>query len=294
LAGGALGDRDFYFLWSLERVGVVFGLDKIGATDWYDFGADELVAAQLANGAWGRGARGGVVDTSFALLFLSRSNLVRDLSAKVQKDTSNTELRAGNFPEVPKPAPAPAPAPMPKEPAPVAVAPKLPNPVPNVPPAAPVTTPEPADAKALTAELLGTAGADWEKALAKLRDGKGAAFTQALVAAAGRLDGDRRGAVREALAERLTRMTAATLREMAKNDETELRRAAVLAMAMKDDKDHLPDLVAALADGEEAVVRAARAGLKSLTGEDFGPAPDATPAQRAAAIRAWADWLKKK
>ena len=89
-------------------------------------------------------------------------------------------------------------------------------------------------------------------------------------------------------------MTADTLLTMAKNEEVELRRASVLAMAMKDDKDHVADLVVALNDPEESVIRAARAGLKSLAGEDFGPAPGATAAERAAAIRAWAEWIKKQ
>ena len=66
-------------------------------------------------------------------------------------------------------------------------------------------------------------------------------------------------------------MTGETLRTMAKDEEPELRRGAVLAMAMKDEKTHIPDLVAALLDEEEVVVRAAKAGLKSVTGQDFGP-----------------------
>src|SRR4029079_11850524 len=41
IGDGILGNRDFYFLWSLERVGVIYGLDKIGGVDWYDIGADE-------------------------------------------------------------------------------------------------------------------------------------------------------------------------------------------------------------------------------------------------------------
>src|SRR5262249_32310692 len=53
---GQLGDRDFYFLWSLERVGVIFGIDKIGKIDWYEAGAEELLNNQHADGAWGRGA----------------------------------------------------------------------------------------------------------------------------------------------------------------------------------------------------------------------------------------------
>jgi hypothetical protein len=63
---------------------------------------------------------------------------------------------------------------------------------------------------------------------------------------------------------------------------------------MKDDKDHVPDLIAALEDKDESVVRAARAGLKSLTGKDLGPAPGASAAQKAAAVRAWREWYNKE
>ena len=99
---------------------------------------------------------------------------------------------------------------------------------------------------------------------------------------------------REALAERLTRMTADSLRTMAKAEEPELRRGAVLAMAMKDDKAHVPDLITALLDDQEFVVRAAKASLKSLTGQDFGPAAGATLAERTAAAKAWLEWLAKQ
>jgi hypothetical protein len=276
--------HDFYFLWSLERVGVVFGLEKIGGVDWYDMGADGLVRAQRAAGGWGD-----TVDTSFALLFLCRSNFVRDLSARVQKDTG-TELRAARAPSE-----SPSPIPMPREPG-----------TPNTPVISPMPTPTPTplpvpvpatvgpDPKRLANSLVNTPDADWDAALARMRDGKGATYTQGLLLALGQLEGERHKATRAALAERLTRMNADTLRQMLKADEAELRRATVLAMAMKDDKDHLPDLIAALADKEDLVVKAARAGLKSVSGEDFGPAPNATPAERAAAIRAWANWLRKQ
>jgi len=49
---------------------------------------------------------------------------------------------------------------------------------------------------------------------------------------------------------------------MLKAKEAELRRAAALACAMKDDKGHVPDLIDALTDADDAVVRAAKAGLK--------------------------------
>ena len=119
-------------------------------------------------------------------------------------------------------------------------------------------------------------------------------YTQALVGAVYRLEGDRRKDAREALAERLTRMTADTLRSMAVGDDIELRRASVLAMAMKDDKAHIPDLVAALSDDEDLVIRAARAGLKSLTGEDFGPAPNASRNEKTIATESWKQWMSKQ
>jgi hypothetical protein len=65
-------------------------------------------------------------------------------------------------------------------------------------------------------------------------------------------------------------------------------------MAMKDDKAHTPDLIAALLDDEELVVRAAKAGLKSLTGQDFGPPPGANLAERTAAARMWLEWFRKQ
>ena len=46
--------KNYYFLWSLERVGVAYGLKTIGDKDWYAFGAEVLVANQQNNGrlAW--------------------------------------------------------------------------------------------------------------------------------------------------------------------------------------------------------------------------------------------------
>jgi hypothetical protein len=107
---------DLYFLWSMERVGVIYGVEKIGATNWYEYASDSLVRAQNPDGSWGGRGYGPDVDTSFAMLVLGRSNLARDLSAKVQKDLGNTELRAGTSGPTalaPKPDPAPAPKPMP-------------------------------------------------------------------------------------------------------------------------------------------------------------------------------------
>jgi hypothetical protein len=75
---------DLYFLWSLERVGVVYNLQKIGGKDWYAWGSEIIVDGQQPNGSWTE-AFPGVTDTCFALLFLKRVNVVEDLTSKLKK-----------------------------------------------------------------------------------------------------------------------------------------------------------------------------------------------------------------
>lgn len=319
--------RDYYFLWSLERVGVIYGLEKIGNVDWYQYGADILIPSQHPNGSWG-----GRVDTAFALLFLARSNVVRDLSRIVQGKTRDAELRSGGLPpsiQLPngeKPlegkdsittpgankstASGTAPVPRPRAEA-VAGSPSNTDSssgaITPPPQLSPIPTPRPeqktngttgsfppADAVAMVDELLRAADDQWSYRLAAIRDGKGGIYTQALLIAIRRAEGDKASAIRQALAERLTRMTAETLRQYMKADDPELRRATVLAMAMKDDKALIPDLITALLDEEEMVVRAARAGLKSLTKQDFGPLPGADLRTRSTAAQAWLDWFRKQ
>jgi hypothetical protein len=273
-----LGRHDLYFYWSLERVGVIFGLDKIGGVDWYGAGAHTLVHTQTQTGSWQSG-NSDEIDTSFAILFLCKSNLARDLSSKVQKEVS-TEMRAGAGPTSgtnPKPA-GPGSS---GDQSPLVTDPILPG-------------VGGSEAAVLAGQLLRANEKDWPAVIKKLRDTKGPIHTQALLASVNRLDGDRRRLAREALAERLTRMTAQTLRAMLKDEEVELRRAAALAMAMKDERSHISDLVAALMDEEEVVVRAAKAGLKSLAGQDFGPGVNATAGEKKIAVSAWNDWLTKQ
>jgi hypothetical protein len=79
---------NLYFLWSLERVAVLYDLAKIGDKDWYAWGAEMLVASQRADGSWfGVQYPGGntiPIDTCFALLFLKRANFVKDLTRKIE------------------------------------------------------------------------------------------------------------------------------------------------------------------------------------------------------------------
>jgi hypothetical protein len=77
---------DLYFLWSVERVGVLFDLPTIGGKDWYRWGAEILLANQTKNGNWEKGEYHGnhpTIDTCLALLFLKRANLAADLTALI-------------------------------------------------------------------------------------------------------------------------------------------------------------------------------------------------------------------
>ncbi|MFO0965024.1 MAG: hypothetical protein U0793_05470 [Gemmataceae bacterium] len=75
---------DIYFLWSLERTAVAYGLKTFGKRDWYAFGAPLLVECQEADGGW-REAFPGACDTAFALLFLRRANLFTEVTAALQE-----------------------------------------------------------------------------------------------------------------------------------------------------------------------------------------------------------------
>jgi hypothetical protein len=75
---------DLYYLWSLERVGVVYDLKKIGGKDWYEWASKVLVDAQKPDGSWAD-TMPGAVDTCFALLVLKRVNVVQDLTVEVKK-----------------------------------------------------------------------------------------------------------------------------------------------------------------------------------------------------------------
>jgi hypothetical protein len=283
--GGGEGetDRNLYFLWSLERVGVIYGVDRIGGLDWYAVGSELLVRSQGRDGSWAGPTYGNEVCTSFALLFLCKADLARDLSSRVKKDPTNTELRSGTAaPTAPAVDPRTAKAPG-------VGASRTGDSSPS-----PLPLPVEDESSRLAAKLLLAGDADWTKALEQVRDAKGGDYTKAMVLAIHRLDGDRKKEARDALAERLTRMSAGTLRAMAKGDDAELRRGAVLACAMRDDKAHVPDLIDRLTDEEDLVVRAAKAGLKSLTGQDFGPKAGATKEQRKAAAEAWKRWWAKQ
>jgi len=89
----------YYYLYGLERSGVLAGVVYMGKHRWYAEGAKYLVDAQSPDGAWrtamGRmpGPRGGkgamdIVDPSFALLFLVRAT-ARSFGAVTERNLLN-------------------------------------------------------------------------------------------------------------------------------------------------------------------------------------------------------------
>ncbi|MEP3480200.1 MAG: DUF4159 domain-containing protein [Fuerstiella sp.] len=64
--------QHLYYLYGLERAARLGHVRFFGRHDWYREGATYLQAAQRGDGSWFEGSYGGVVPTTFALLFLSK------------------------------------------------------------------------------------------------------------------------------------------------------------------------------------------------------------------------------
>jgi hypothetical protein len=280
--------KSYYFLWSLERVCMILDLQTIAKKDWYAWGAEILLANQGANGLWAGNYADSGADTCFALLFLKRSNLARDLTSRLRgrlQDEAvlhiggvggsglrglSKRLKPGiaatnDKPDGDQPGSASQTSPS------VARKPAEPQPADDTPPGQ------------LAEQLLRAPAADRGAILEKLRDRKGTEYTEALTGAIARLEGQAKEDARDALAKRLERMKAATLAEYLKDEEPEIRRAAALACASKELKDQIPALIPLLRDPSAAVAKAAHDALKSLSGQNLGP--DAA---------AWQDWWKKQ
>jgi hypothetical protein len=277
-----VGGRSYYFLWSLERVAMALDLQTIGKKDWYGWGAEIILQNQEPDGSWaGEYAQGGV-DTCFALLFLKRANLVRDLTAHIKgriTDPGESVLRAGQG--------------FGMRPARKRMASGL-----EGKDAKPIDKPllkaTSAESGLLADRLVKATGGSREKMLETMESGKGVQYTEALALAIPKLQGETRKKVREALANRLTRMKDETLGEYLQDEDAEIRRAAAIAAGQKDTKALEPNLIELLRDPEIDVVRAAHASLKSLTSQDFGPAATATREERDQAAHKWAAWWSKQ
>lgn len=227
-----------YFLWSLERVCVVYGFEEIDKVNWYDWGTKALLALQKENGSWD-GGYPPQVNTAFALLFLRKANLARDLSgiAQLKAEGGDKGLLANPPPEAPKPDAGGNPA-------------------------------------RLAGELL-TAKSDRQQAILKLleetKDPTGT-MTQALADVIPKLQGEVKEKARRALAGRLA---VAALREYLTDADQELRLAAVRAAGIKAASDMVPDLILLVDSRDANLANAAEESLKAITKQDLGKNPQA-------------------
>ena len=65
-----------YYMYALERMGILYGTETIGTHHWYREGANAILGIQNSNGSWGKDENewyGTTWDTCFSILFLRRA-----------------------------------------------------------------------------------------------------------------------------------------------------------------------------------------------------------------------------
>jgi hypothetical protein len=118
----------------------------------------------------------------------------------------------------------------------------------------------------------------------------GVEYTEAIAHAIPRLSADARKEARQTLAQRLSDRLETTLLGYLEDSDAEIRRAAVLALGMRDSKETVAAVAQLLLDPNPSVVRATCASLRSLTGEDYGPPPNATEEEKQDALKKYQGW----
>ena len=81
----------YYYLYALERVGVLTGLNTIGSHDWYIDGCRFILGQQNADGSWLSG-RDQIANTCFAMLFLSKGNVPVLINKLAHGDDWNVDV----------------------------------------------------------------------------------------------------------------------------------------------------------------------------------------------------------
>jgi len=275
--GQRLGEKQgkaYYCLWSVERVCVSMGLERLGGKDWYNWGAEILLANQGQDGSW-RGYFGDCgADTAFSLLFLRRANLAADLRVGLKQFTLKARPLPGKG--LPKALGTDKPPSEDKRPT---EGPKK------------AIASEQTEADKLSDDILKAKGEERRALLEKFQKAPvGGDHTDALALSIHRMtDNDERQEARAALQLRLLRFSEKTLFGKLEDSDSEIRAAAALACANKEFKPTIPHLIKLLADLEPYVVRCANKALKLLSNQDFGPA-EADIGNREATVKAIADW----
>lgn len=247
---GAATEHVVYFLWTLERVCMIYGYSQFNGIDWYNWGANLLLSMQNQDGSWSRDALSGpFVETSWALLFLRKSNLAADL------EIGESVLTGGSMKDVGR---------RPGGAAPVRQAPKQEK-------AQYGREGKPGEAEALKEELRNTVVDERvEEILDLLEKTKGNDYTMALVEGIGKVRPAIQERLRLTLQKRISRMSANTLKAYLGVEEKELKIAALAVIASKSLRPLIPDVIPLLAERDQAISGAAYEALKKMSGKDFG------------------------
>lgn len=92
--------KNLYFLWSVERVAMLYNLKTIGNKDWYNWAAQMLVVNQQPDGQWGLcehyHGQSPTLNTCLSLLILKRANFVPDLTESLKEYIPIKDPGAGN------------------------------------------------------------------------------------------------------------------------------------------------------------------------------------------------------
>jgi hypothetical protein len=225
-----------YYLWSVERVCKFFGWFTLDGLRWYEEGGKFLLKAQLADGSWNLDQvdmQGAHVDTAFALLFLTQSNLLGSIEA---------EFRGAGLGEGTGRGPAGKPFDRKQW------------------------------IKELFAKLPSAEEKERESILAEIAGLKEPEHTVTLAALIPKLrPQEAQFQARDALKKRMLPLTGQELEQHLLNqDHKELRLAAARVAMINGDKTLAPSLIVLLEDREGEVVDQAHAALKRISGLELG------------------------
>src|SRR5579862_654458 len=72
---GKPGYMTYYYLYAMERAGILFGTEVMGGHRWYPEGAEHILRSQKPDGSWNAGGpeANSTWETCFAILFLKRA-----------------------------------------------------------------------------------------------------------------------------------------------------------------------------------------------------------------------------
>jgi hypothetical protein len=132
-----------------------------------------------------------------------------------------------------------------------------------------------------------------KEVLTELETRRGPEVPVGLAVALSSTDKDIQTLGRDLLERNLARQGAAMVRSKLKDENAEVRKAAIHAAAKTSGM--VADLIDRLDDQQSDVREEARAALVKLSGgEDFGPSPDADSSQRQISIAKWRTWAEKQ